>query len=180
MEILNYYKQKKTNIMKLEIKKMALVIAVGILALSGVSGQDIREIKLVNKSPDYKVSFLVNDREDDAIMELEGSKKGEEDLSQLEGDMKTIRLIFDSVDGRSAGLDTRQISAIITGSDEQKRTAVKNIEQAIVQALNIRHLGLSANVEVKGNVLVITIQEAATDSSSHPTLGGKLEQLIKK
>lgn len=163
--------------MKIDIKKIALIIAAGILALSGAFGQDgasvdgrdrgmpghdggmrdINEIILKNKAEGYVVSLSVNEGKGE-IKGLRGSKMGEEGKTDIQGGaIEAIRLTFDA-DAAKAGqiarkvIDPIEIREKIAGSGPQRQDALRKIRNALAKA------GLTATAEFDKNALVITIK----------------------
>lgn len=160
--------------MKIDIKKIALIIAAGIFALSGAFGQvgedkrmssgeegggirNINEIRLINKAEGYAVSLSVNEGKGE-IKGLRGSKMGEEGKLDIQGGaIEAIRLTFDA-DAAKAGqiarkvIDPIEIRAKIAGSGPQRQDALRKIGDALAKA------GLTATAEFDKNALVITIK----------------------
>jgi hypothetical protein len=154
--------------MKLEIKKIALVMAAGIFAISslaanmemtemaneaGAQDTKFKNIKVINELKGRTVDIKINDKLG-AEKRFAVEKAGNKVEAIPGGNLETLDIFVD----KGQGMERREIN-IDLAREKGKRAIAKRIKDRVQQELKNR--GISITAEVEGDTLVITIKRTA-------------------
>lgn len=143
--------------MNLNIKKIALIIAAGVFALSTAFGAekslDIKKIRIINDAPNYKVNLMV--KTEDSEIDV-GSRK-EIDINKPITD---IKLNVEKI-GETESSGTKTVRANIEKKSVDIKVKERNLTtaQALEAAFEESILPVKVTAKVEGKTLKITIKE---------------------